>query len=202
MSTVLQHLDRALEELSTHADELRDLDAAVGDGDLGITIASGARAARQALTDQPPGTVAELLRTVGGAFARANPSTMGALIGAGLLAGAKEVGNDATAWNSEVAARVGRAAGGRVAERGKAELGDKTVLDALLPSLDALDTATAGNVLSAMEQAAQEGVEVTRDSVGRRGRAAWVGERGAGHPDPGAVAYVLWLRALIATSEH
>lgn len=190
-------LDAALAALAEQRELLRDLDAAVGDGDLGITVDKGCQAVRAALSQQPPATVADLLRTSGAAFAKANPSTMAALVGGGLLAAAKAVG-DERAWTPEVAEAVGRAAMGRIAERGKAELGDKTVLDALSPSLDALHGAPAGQALAAMIAAAQAGVESTTDRAGRRGRAAWVGERGAGHADPGATAYVLLLTSIQA----
>lgn len=188
-------LDTALAGLEQYADLLRDLDAAVGDGDLGITVTAGSVATRQQLESKPPGTVSTLLRTTGAAFAKANPSTMGALIGTGLLAAAKEVeGEDM--WTAPVAERVGRAAAARIAERGKAELGDKTVLDALVPSLDALASVHEGAVLPVMIAAARSGIEETTARPGRRGRAAWVGERGAGHPDPGASAFALFLECL------
>lgn len=200
MRQVVVVLDSALTTLAEQRELLRDLDAAVGDGDLGITVDKGCQAVREALAEQPPGTVGDLLRVSGAAFAKANPSTMAALVGGGLLAAAKAVG-DADTWTSEVAEVVGRAAMARIAERGKAELGDKTVLDALSPSLDALHEAPAGKALVAMIEAAQSGLDATTSRGGRRGRAAWVGERGAGHPDPGATAYVLLLTSLGAALE-
>lgn len=193
---VVAILDDALAILATHRDELRDLDAAVGDGDLGITIDKGSRAIRDALSDQPPPSIGELLRTSGAAFAKANPSTMAALVGAGLLNAAKVVA-DEVQWTPDVAERVGRAAMDRIAERGKAQLGDKTVLDAIAPSLDALHAERTGEALPAMVAAATGGLDATTGRPGRRGRAAWVGERGSGHPDPGAMAYVLFLQALL-----
>ena len=199
MSELTALLDRALGSLAGERERLRELDAAVGDGDLGITVDKGCAAVRAALAEQPPDTVAALLRTAGAAFAKANPSTMAALVGAGLLAAAKQT-EGADRWSRDVAARVARAAHARVAERGKAEPGDKTVLDALAPSLDALDDAPDGAVLPAMIAAAQGGVDRTLDRPGRRGRAAWVGERGTGHPDPGAVAYVSFLQSLAGAS--
>lgn len=190
-------LDRALEALAEQRELLRDLDAAVGDGDLGITVDKGCHAIRQALAQEPPESIGDLLRASGAAFAKANPSTMAALVGGGLLAAAKAVGDDDT-WTPVIAETVGRSAMTRITERGKAELGDKTVLDALSPSLDALHEAPAGEALNDMIAAARSGVESTTDRGGRRGRAAWVGERGAGHPDPGATAYVMFLTALLA----
>ncbi|MDQ2754974.1 MAG: DAK2 domain-containing protein [Actinomycetota bacterium] len=188
-------VDDALAGLAEHREHLRDLDAAVGDGDLGITIDKGSQAVRVALAAAPPDSVSALLRSAGAAFAKANPSTMAALVGAGLLAAAKAVEGETT-WSSTVAEAVGRAAATKVADRGKAEPGDKTVLDAVWPSLDALRDAPVGQGLAAMVDAAQSGLDATTGRGGRRGRAAWVGERGAGHPDPGATAYVLLLQEL------
>ncbi|MFL6055436.1 MAG: DAK2 domain-containing protein [Actinoallomurus sp.] len=188
-------LDRALRTLAEHRDHLRDLDAAVGDGDLGITVARGADAIRAALTETPPDTLGTLLRTSGAAFAKANPSTIAALVGGGLLAAAKAVA-DEQELTTDVAVRIGEAAQRRIAERGKAELGDKTLLDAFVPSIDALRNAQEGDRLRAMIAAARAGVEATTNQPGRRGRAAWVGERGTGHPDPGATAYLLFLESL------
>jgi dihydroxyacetone kinase len=93
-----------------------------------------------------------------------------------------------------------RALAERIAERGGAEPGDKTVLDALLPSIDALENAAdSSQALSAMRAAAWEGVRATTDAVSRRGRAAWVGERGIGNPDPGATAYARLLDAVASS---
>ena len=187
-------LDTALAALAQQRDVLRDLDAAVGDGDLGITVDKGSQAIRAALSAQPPATIGELLRTSGAAFAKANPSTMAALIGAGLLAASKDM-MDEQCWTPQIAEQIGRAAMARITDRGKAEIGDKTVLDALSPSLDALHAASEGDALATMIAAATAGRDATTNQAGRRGRAAWVGDRGNGHPDPGATAYVLFLTA-------
>lgn len=192
---VVTALDSALAALAQTQDVLRDLDAAVGDGDLGITVDKGSQAIRAALSAQPPATIGDLLRTSGAAFAKANPSTMAALVGAGLLAASKDMMEEHS-WTLKVAELVGRAAMDRIAQRGKAVIGDKTVLDALSPSLDALGDASEGEALVAMIAAATTGRDATTNQAGRRGRAAWVGDRGNGHPDPGATAYILFLIAL------
>lgn len=191
-------LDAALPRLADAAEELRELDAGLGDGDLGITVSKGAEAARLAVTTVPDPAPAAVLKAAGSAFASANPSTMAALVGGGLLAAAKAVG-DMPELDRNAAAVLGRAVAERIATRGRAEPGDKTVLDALLPSLDALEQ--SGNTddaetLQRMQAAAQEGITRTAGLVSQRGRAAWVGERGAGRPDPGATAYLRLLQAL------
>lgn len=193
-------LDAAMPRLAGAQEELRGLDAALGDGDLGITVNKGAEAVRAAVMALSKPTPGAVLKAAGSAFATANPSTMAALVGGGLLAAAKTVG-DAPELDRAAAASVGRAAAERIAARGKAQPGDKTVLDALLPSLDALEASADDDAtpLERMIAAAQQGVTDTAHLVSQRGRAAWVGERGAGSPDPGATAYVRLLEALAAS---
>lgn len=187
----------AMPRLAGARDELRALDAAIGDGDLGITVGDGAAAVQAALAAEEPATVAAVLRTAARAFAKANPSTMSALTAAGLLAAARELGEDET-LDRRAAVRLLDTAAAAIAARGGAEPGDKTILDAVQPSLEALHAAPPGSreALRAMIDAAQAGVDRTRASLSRRGRAAWVGERSAGHADGGATAYVRFLESL------
>lgn len=186
----------ALKRWADSSEELRDLDAAVGDGDLGITVRSGCDAAAAQLTSLADPTPAAVVKTTGAAFANANPSTMAALVGAALLAGAETLGGSRTLGTAEATALL-RAGIDSISTRGKAQLGDKTILDALVPSLAALEADTPNTPpLRRMIDAAQRGIEQTRQLQSRRGRAAWVGERAVGHPDPGATAYLRFLQAL------
>jgi phosphoenolpyruvate---glycerone phosphotransferase subunit DhaL len=189
---------RSLTALPAHAEELRELDAALGDGDLGITVQAGSAAVIKAL-DALPGeaTFSETLVAAGKAFSTANPSTFAALIGGGLLAAAKTMtGKDAL--GKAEALEIGRAVAGRIAERGKSKVGDKTVLDALVPSLDTLEATDgmASEVLAAMIKTAEQQVADTTGLQSQKGRAAWVQERSVGHADPGATAYLRFLEAL------
>jgi dihydroxyacetone kinase-like protein len=193
-------LTRSLSTLPAHADELRDLDAALGDGDLGITVSAGAAAVIKALDGLPEdATVADILLSAGKAFSTANPSTFAALTGGGLLAASKVMAGKTSVGKAE-GLEIGRAIAGRIAERGKSKVGDKTVLDALIPSLDALESSTGTDVemLAAMIATAQEQVEETAGLQSQKGRAAWVQERSVGHADPGATAYLRFLVALQA----
>lgn len=184
--------------LEGQADHFRELDAAVGDGDLGVTVKAAASAARQAVGDLQNPSVSEVIRTAATAIANANPSTMAALTAGGLLRASREVGDDPVGLSGGVAAA--RTFFGAVSEKGKAELGDKTILDAIGPSVEALSEAeqrgeTTEQALDAAIEAAQRGVGETTPLASKKGRARWVGERGKGHPDPGAVLYVRFLEA-------
>lgn len=183
-----------------HEGTLRELDAALGDGDLGITVRSGAQAAADAIETAPAeaglGTV---LAVAGRAFATANPSTFAALVGGGVLLGAKTL-PDQPDYGRDDAVVFGRAAAQRIQERGKAELGDKTLLDALVPSLDVLAEADgdALQLCRRMADVAHERVVETTGWESKRGRAGWLGERSVGKPDAGSSAYALLLDELAA----
>ncbi len=187
-------LTGALELVKEHADELRDLDQALGDGDLGITISAGADAVVAALAVLPSdATTVEVVRSVAKAFANANPSTMAALVAGGLLAGSRtwDGVTDITLADAEVFVRT---AGESIAQRGKSQVGDKTILDAIFPAADALaaaDDSVSG--LDAAIAAAANGVSETKQMQSRRGRASWLQERSIGLQDPGATAFLRFL---------
>jgi dihydroxyacetone kinase-like protein len=191
-------LAAALPQLERSRDELRDLDAAIGDGDLGITVADGAAAI---LRDLPgpsePVLPAKVLQVAAAAFSAANPSTLSALVAGGLLAAAKGLGAG-TEVDRAGAIVILTAAIERIEQRGKSAPGDKTILDAMAPSLEALVAGPpeSAEALSRMVSAARTGVESTTGLVSQRGRAAWVGDRSIGHPDGGATAYLRLLEAL------
>jgi phosphoenolpyruvate---glycerone phosphotransferase subunit DhaL len=191
-------ITKSLSALPAHAEELRELDAALGDGDLGITVTAGSAAVIRALEALPDeASVADVLLASGKAFSTANPSTFAALIGGGLLAAAKTMAGKTEVGKPEVLA-IGRAVAGRIVERGKSKVGDKTVLDALIPSLDVLEASSGANAetIAAMIAKAEEQVKATAGLQSQKGRAAWVQERSIGHPDPGATAYLRFLLAV------
>ena len=159
----------AMTSLASARDELRELDAAIGDGDLGITVSSGARAVGEALAAGPPATIADVLRTAARAFARANPSTMSGLIASALLAAARVLDGQAD-LDRDGAVRLLEVAITAMTQRGGAELGDKTVLDAVQPAWTRCGPPPA-------RQSAAPG----RDDRG--GRAAGVGGHDV-HPGP------------------
>ena len=194
-------LTKTLSAMPNHAEELRELDAALGDGDLGITVQSGSNAVVKAWAALPAdAAINDVLLSAGKAFSTANPSTFAALIGGGLLAAAKVMAGKTEIGKDEALA-IGRAVAGRIIERGKSQVGDKTVLDALVPSLDVLEHAQGDTraLLVAMIDKAREQVEATASLRSQKGRAAWVQDRSIGHADPGATAYLRFLEALAAS---
>jgi dihydroxyacetone kinase-like protein len=199
---VVAWLRCAAETVRARREWLTDLDAAIGDGDHGINLDRGFRAVAADLDAVDPGFAASdrltgagrrLLGLVGGAS--------GALYGRGLMvAGERLAAVDPAADDR---ARVRAALEGvidGVTGLGRAVAGDKTMLDALLPALEALRAAPSSSSLTQVvadaAAAAEAGALATIPLVARKGRASYLGERSAGHEDPGAASSALLLRCL------
>lgn len=187
---------RCLAVFTQSADELGDLDQALGDGDLGITVSLGAKAASDALEALPESaTPTEVVLACAKAFANANPSTMAALVAGGLLAGSRTFG-DATELEPDHVGRFALAAADSISQRGRSQLGDKTILDAMYPAAEALQNPPAGErPLDAAIRAAADGVARSTALQSRRGRASWLQERSIGLQDPGATGFLRFLEA-------
>lgn len=185
----------ALPAMTNHTDELRELDAVLGDGDLGITVSTGSEAVVASLQGLPEDAdAASIIRSAAAAFASANPSTFAALVGAGLLGTLDEVGA-ADDLDSGRISDVVQAFTDRIAERGGAQPGDKTLIDVLLPIADALRRGLAAG--ESVVEAARSAVDRSSQLQSRRGRAAWQGERSIGQRDPGSVAVLRFTEELV-----
>jgi dihydroxyacetone kinase-like protein len=173
----------SLAELTTYSEELGDLDQALGDGDLGITVSLGAAAAIDALEALPESsTPAEVVLACGA-----------------LLAGSRVWGDSATIDGDQVP-RFALAAAESISSRGKSQVGDKTILDALFPAAEALrdagpDDASSTSALDAAIAAAEAGVIASKELQSRRGRASWLQERSIGLQDPGATMFLRFLES-------
>ena len=192
-------------------DELTALDAAIGDADHGINLDRGLQAvlARLEGAKEAAGeTVGALLKSVGMTLVSTVGGAAGPLYGTFFLRAAATAGDDATLtpaqWSTAFAAGV---AG--VQARGKAEPGDKTMVDALVPAAAALEAAVAqgapaAEALGRAAAAARQGMAATIPLVARKGRASYLGERSAGTQDPGATSSWLLVEtaaALVAETE-
>jgi dihydroxyacetone kinase-like protein len=194
VSTWMSEVASAVE---AEADHLTQLDSAIGDGDHGVNMTRGFRAVVAALDEEPPGRqlVAAgktLVSTVGGAS--------GPLWGLALRRAGRALG-DAPEVDGPGLVQALDAALAAVVELGAAEPGDKTMVDALGPAVEALrERLDAGGELeSALEEAAdaaEAGARATTPMQARKGRASYLGERSVGHQDPGATSTALIIRAL------
>lgn len=189
-------IQNCLGVFTQYADELGDLDQALGDGDLGITVSLGARAACDALVLLPDSaTPTEVVLACAKAFANANPSTMAALVAGALLAGSRILG-ESTVIEQEHVGKFALAAAQSISQRGKSQVGDKTILDAMFPAAEALlDMSPGERGLDAAIAAAEAGVIRSTPLQSRRGRASWLQERSIGLQDPGATAFLRFLES-------
>jgi phosphoenolpyruvate---glycerone phosphotransferase subunit DhaL len=187
--------------IEEHAAELTKLDAAIGDGDHGTNMARGFRAVLERLGGLPgDATIGAVLRAVSMALIGKVGGASGPLYGTFYLAMGRSIG-EATEVDDAAVATGLRAGLDGVVARGKAQLEDKTMVDALHPALEALDAALAegkdlGAALDAAEAAARQGVAATVPLVARKGRASYLGERSRDHQDPGATSSHLIVEAL------
>lgn len=183
-------------------DWLTELDSAIGDADHGANMARGMSAVSEKLAASAPATADDLLKTVGMTLVSSVGGASGPLYGTfflrmGMAAGAVD------ALDAPALAAALRAGLEGIVARGKAEAGDKTMFDAMSPALDAFDAALEGGgdlaeAAKAAAVAAATGRDATLPLVARKGRASYLGERSAGHLDPGAASTTLLFDALDA----
>ncbi|MEV4706437.1 dihydroxyacetone kinase subunit DhaL [Actinoplanes sp. NPDC049316] len=188
--------------VAENKDLLTELDSAIGDADHGINMDRGMTAVSAALENESGKTPAALLKRTGMTLVSTVGGASGPLYGTAFLRMATAAG-DAEGLDGESFAKVLRAGLDGVVARGKAELGDKTMVDALTPAADALDAALAagkpfGEALQAAVRGAEQGREATIPMIARKGRASYLGERSAGHQDPGATSVTLLVTAAAA----
>ncbi len=193
--TLAAGLARVAAHMEGAADALNTLDGQLGDGDLGVTIVRGGREVTALLPDLPEDVGMALMEVAQG-FTRTSGSSFGTLTATGLMAAAKATkGRGAVPW-SEVPGLV-MAAFEMMRTRGKAELGDKTVLDALhaaATAAEGLDDPEA--ILRAMRAAVDATMDAMRGQEARIGRARIFGEKSKGLDDPGMLAFRHMLQGL------
>jgi dihydroxyacetone kinase-like protein len=196
---VLQWLQALQQAYSANRQRLTDLDAAIGDADHGTNMDRGFSAVSAALAEKPPADIAEALQSVAAILIRTVGGASGPLYGTFFLrAGAACAGKPEL--DSDAVVDLFQAGVDGVRQRGKAAPGDKTMLDALVPAVDAMraaltnGTAVAG-VFEAAADAAEQGMLATIPMQARKGRASYLGERSVGHQDPGATSAYLMIRA-------
>jgi dihydroxyacetone kinase-like protein len=177
-------------------DLLTQADKAIGDGDHGVGMARGFEAVRLKLEDTTFAALDELLKGVGMALMSSVGGAAGAVFGTFFRGGAKRVGGREV-FDSESLSFMLLDGLQAVKDRGKAKPGDKTMVDALEPAAlksQELTSAPLDACLTAVTEAAREGMEATKDMVASVGKAKTLGERSLGHPDPGAVSTYLILK--------
>ncbi len=198
-SQALDFVQRFAQAVATDKEYLTELDAAIGDGDHGINMDRGMRAVLPKVEALPDGDVASLFRTVAMTLISTVGGASGPLYGTVFLQLATALKDKPEVQPADWAVALASAVGG-VQSRGKAMPEDKTMVDALLPASQALSDQLAAGAsfdaaLKAAEEAAEAGMKATIPLVARKGRASYLGERSAGHQDPGATSSWLLMKA-------
>ena len=200
-TTIIKWMEESASAVRDQRDYLTQLDSAIGDGDHGLNMTRGFDSVTKALAGQddslPPGRLLilagkTLVSTVGGAS--------GPLWGMALRRAGRALGDEDEFDSSELILALDGALDG-VVELGAAQLGDKTMVDALSPAVEALRHAIEAErplpvAVASAAEAAEEGMRATIPLQARKGRASYLGERSIGHQDPGATSTALIIRAL------
>ena len=199
-SLIIRNINTTIQENSVL---LCQLDSVVGDGDHGTTLARGLGLSIDAIIATPPATISDLFQTVGKTMISSMGGASGPIFGSLF----KEMGRASKGFEvvtlSDLYTMFSSAAI-KVQTLGKAEPGDKTLLDSLLPGIDSLAESVEHSAdfvesLQKMAQAAQAGVEATKEMTAKKGRARYAGERGLGRQDAGATSVYLMLQSFADT---
>jgi dihydroxyacetone kinase-like protein len=195
-------LARLADDMIAAKDELTELDAALGDGDLGRTVERGFRAIQSLLEDAAvaEADLGKLLFKAGKTFSEAAASSFGALLGTAFMKGGMALKGKPEVSASDITGAM-QTALTALMERGKANIGDKTMLDAMSPAIEAMSVYQTEHqravllapCMRAGANAAQAGAERTKTMQSQIGRASWQGARSIGTVDPGARAVAIML---------
>jgi dihydroxyacetone kinase-like protein len=193
---IIRNLRELMEEKKSL---LIELDSALGDGDLGISMTAGFKKADEDLAGFEEKHVNKILVRAGMAVAKGGPSTLGTLIATGFMRAGKAI-EDKTEINLTYLAKMMNAFVQGIMERGKSKPGEKTIIDSLHPAAQALEKAANDNksleeALSLAFEAAVRGVEETKKMRGQHGRAAYYQEKSLDKQDPGATVGMFLVKA-------
>lgn len=197
---VLKIVDKIVEVIKENKEYLTELDAAIGDADHGINLDRGFDAVKQKLTTLPETTdIGTILKTIGMTLVSTVGGASGPLYGTAFMR-AGQVVQGKNELSEEDIVKIFEAALDGIKQRGKAETGDKTMIDSIEPAYKALKDSLENNIalpeaLNRAANAAKEGMEYTKNISARKGRASYLGERSIGHLDPGATSAYLMIKS-------
>jgi len=199
-TTVRSWLHGIAESMRAERDHLVALDSAIGDGDHGTNMTRGFDAVELAIAAEPDAAPGRLLILAGKTLVSTVGGASGPLWGSALRSAGRSLGDRAELSGEQLVEALA-AALASIRDLGAASPGDKTMVDALAPALDALRARLAAGdpvdaALAAAEEAAGEGMRSTIPMQARKGRASYLGERSIGHQDPGATSSALIIGAL------
>ncbi len=196
---MMQVVEKICDTMEQQKDYLSELDGVIGDGDHGVNMAKCFREVRKKLPESQGKDIGTLLRNVGMVVLNSVGGAMGALYGTFFLKLAQESTGKSEIELADLV-RMFKAGEKGIRDIGKGNVGDKTLLDTLVPAVTALEKAEQEGkplpeALASFEAAAKQGMESTREMVARIGRSSRLGERTRGHQDAGATSCYFILRA-------
>jgi phosphoenolpyruvate---glycerone phosphotransferase subunit DhaL len=202
---ILHWLERSVQVLHENSALLTQLDSAIGDADHGINMDRGFQAVAIKLPGMENADISTILKTVGSTLVSTVGGASGPLYGTAFLRAAMATAGKETLDALDVIAMFEASLTGLKA-RGKAQAGEKTMLDALIPAIEAAQQAQAKQaslleVVQSLADGARAGMQSTIPMQATKGRASYLGERSVGHQDPGATSCWLLLQALADTLE-
>lgn len=197
---VIQIINEIVDKIEENKLYLTELDAAIGDGDHGLNMSKGFKAVKEKLKDDDGKNIGNIFKKTGMALVSNVGGASGPLYGTAFMKAAVAVpGKENMDINDFI--NVLKAAIDGVVMRGKAQAGDKTMLDSLIPAYDAAkkakdDGKDEKEILKEVSIAAINGAEDTKKIAARKGRASYLGDRSIGHKDPGATSSALILQTI------
>lgn len=203
---MVQWLEKTAAVMKENKEYLTQLDSPIGDADHGINMDRGFRKVLEKLPGVADKDIGNILKTTGMTLISSVGGASGPLYGTFFMRGGMAVDAKEELTSNDLAAMLQAAVDG-VVQRGRAQAGDKTMVDAWLPAMKALHETLDGdnnNTLAALGQAvvaAEQGMKDTIPLQAKKGRASYLGERSIGHQDPGATSSYLMLKALLDTLE-
>jgi len=194
---IVEMINFIAQAMKNNRSYLIELDSAIGDGDLGITMDKGFAAAALCAESNKSLEISTILMKAGMEIVKVAPSTMGTLMGTGFMRGGKSLaGKDSLAASDLITFFESFLQG--IVERGKAKLGDKTIIDVLVPAISAMKTHGGNDIRNLLESAvigAKEGINAQRGMMSQHGKAAVFREKTRDLVDPGSEAMVILFQA-------
>ncbi|MEE1227683.1 MAG: dihydroxyacetone kinase subunit DhaL [Lachnospiraceae bacterium] len=197
---LIEIIDKIADEIHTNEQFLTDLDNVIGDGDHGINMDRGFKAVKEQLPTYADKDMGAILKDVGMKLLSTVGGASGPLYGTFFMKAGKALkGKTEADLNDFITVLTDGIAG--IQKRGKAVRGEKTMLDAMMPALDAIKASfeadgDAKKALDAGVKAAEEGIEFTKTIRATKGRASYLGDRSIGHQDPGATSFTIMLKVV------
>ena len=200
--TILEVLKAISSMLRENEKLLTDLDAAIGDADHGINMVRGFEAVEALMPSWKEKDIGAILKSVGMALVSSVGGASGPLYGTAFMEAGKVAAGKVEIGLQDLILMLDRALKG-IRKRGRAEAGEKTMIDAIQPAIEAMrQTSSLPEAVQAARMASLEGMKKTIDLVARKGRASYLGERSRGHQDPGATSSALMFEALARVLEE